>query len=269
MRYIDFDIIDKDDPAVKDWITKAKKRLKTLSSKATHGERAKYLKQSNFWTEFKPILIKYYGEKCWYSECSLEGSFSDVDHFRPKNQSTDVQGNVILVDGYWWLAYDYLNYRLSCEKSNRSFGSGGKNDIFPLKPGTAPAIQGNKNDIPVLLDPCVDSDVALIDCNEAGEIVALSSDPYDILRVDISKRIYNLDCFNSARKKIRSKCKTALELFEMAYESNPNNMVAAISQICDLVDPQTPYSSFAKRYIQLKIQGKPYEDVIQKAIHSM
>ena len=149
---------------------------------------------------------------------------------------------------------------------NRSFGGGGKNDKFPLKPGTVPATQGNKNDIPMLLDPCVDSDVALIDCNEAGEIVALSADPYEILRVDISKRIYNWDCFNAARKRIRSKCKTALELFEMAYESNPNNMVASISQICDLVDPRTPYSSFAKQYIQLKIQDKPYKDVIQKIL---
>lgn len=214
-------------------------------------------------------MIKYFGEKCWYSECSLEGSFGDVDHFRPKNKSTDHHGNVILNDGYWWLAYDYLNYRLSCEKSNRNFGDGGKNDMFPLKQGTTPATQGNKNDIPVLLDPCIDSDVALIDCNEAGEIVALSSDTYEIFRVDISKKIYNWDCFNAARKKIRSKCKTALELFEMAYESTPDNMVASISQICDLVDPQTPYSSFARRYIENKIQDKPYKDVIILALNSI
>lgn len=269
MRYIDLSIIDKNDPIVKDWLKKSKTRLKTLSSKSTHEERAKYLKQANFWNEFKPILIKYYGDKCWYSECSLEGAFGDVDHFRPKNKSTDEHGNIILADGYWWLAYDYLNYRLSCEKSNRRFGAGGKNDMFPLKPQTVPATQGNKNDIPVLIDPCVVSDVALIDFNEAGEIVPLSSDPYEIFRVETSKRIYNLDCFNAARKKIRSKCKTALELFEMAYESSPDNMGTSILQICELVDPQTPYSSFAKRYIQLKIQDKPYENVIKKAIESM
>lgn len=263
MRYIDLSIIDENDPDVIDWLKKAKRRLKTLSSKTSHAERAKYMSRANIWSEFKSILIKYYGDKCWYSECSLEGAFGDVDHFRPKNQSTDDQGKVILGDGYWWLAYDYLNYRLSCEKSNRSFGDGGKNDMFPLKPGTLPATQGNKNDIPVLLDPCVDSDVALIDCNEAGEIVALSSDPYEVLRVDISNKIYNWDCFNGARKKIRSKCKTALELFEMAYELSPDKMGASISQICELVDPQSPYSSFAKRYIQLKIQDKPYEVVIK------
>jgi len=269
MRYINFEIIDKTDPDVATWINNAKFHLGELSKRATHDERKDYMNRYSIWSQFKTILKKYYGDKCWYSECSLEGSFGDVDHFRPKNQSTDDHGNVILADGYWWLAYDYLNYRLSCEKSNRSFGSGGKNDIFPIKPGTIPATQGNINDIPLLLDPCVDSDVALIDCNEAGEIVALSSDPYEILRVDISKRIYNLDCFNSARKKIRSKCKTALELFEMAYELAPDKMVSSISQICELIDPQTPYSSFAKRYIQLKIQDKPYEDVIRKAIHSL
>lgn len=266
MRYIDLSIIDTTDPEVVAWISNAKFHLSELNKLTTHSERQKYMTQHSIWRQFKPILIKYYGEKCWYSECSLEGSFGDVDHFRPKNKSTDEQGNVILADGYWWLAYDYLNYRLSCEKSNRSFGSGGKNDMFPLKPGTASATQGNKNDIPVLLDPCVNSDVALVDCNEAGEIVALSSDSYEIHRVDISKSVYNWDCFNGARKKIRSKCKTALELFEMAYEFSPDKMGASISQICELVDPQTPYSSFAKRYIQLKIQDKPYEDVIKKLL---
>ena len=151
MRYIDFDIIDKDDTAVKDWIKKAKKRLKTLSSKTTHEERAKYLSQANFWSEFKPILIKYFGEKCWYSECTLKGSYGDVDHFRPKNLSKDVSGDIILEDGYWWLAYDYLNYRLSCEICNRPYGNGGKDNFFPIKAGTTPAIKPNKNDIPMYL----------------------------------------------------------------------------------------------------------------------
>ena len=91
----------------------------------------------------------------------------------------------------------------------------------------------------------------------------------EIYQTRPSKKIYNWDCFNSARKKIRSKCKTALELFEMAYELAPDKMESSISQICELVGPQTPYSSFAKRYIQLKIQDKPYEDVIRRAIHSL
>lgn len=269
MRYIDLSIIDVNDPDVKDWVKKANRRIKALSSKVTHAERARYLASANIWSEFKPILIKYYGEKCWYSECSLEGSFADVDHFRPKNKSTDEKGNIILPDGYWWLAYDYLNYRLSCEKSNRSYGDGGKKDMFPLKMETVPATQGNKDDIPILLDPCIQGDVELIDCNEAGEIEALSSDPYDIMRVDVSSKAYNWKCFNNARKSVRSRCKTSLELFEVLYESSPDRMGIAIEQICNLINPHMPYSSFARRYIELKIQDKPYQNVISRALASV
>lgn len=269
MRYIDLSIINNTDPDVIAWLGDARLHFGSLSKLTTHDDRKNYMDKHNIWSKFKRILIRYFGEKCWYSECSLEGSLGDVDHFRPKNKSTDDKKNVILTDGYWWLEYDYLNYCLSCEKSNRSIEGGGKNTMFPLKPGTNPATYGNTNDIPVLLDPCIDSDVALIDCNEAGEIVALSSDPYEIFRVDISKQLYNWDCFNTSRKKIRSQCKTALELFEMAYELAPDKMGTSILQICELVDPKTPYSSFAKRYIQLKIQDKPYEAVICAALNEL
>ena len=266
MRYIDLALIDKKDPDVIGWLNKARLYLNELSKKTTHDERKEYMAAHGIWSQFKPILIKYYGEKCWYSECSLEGTFGEIDHFRPKNKSTDEKKNEILPDGYWWLAYDYLNYRLSCEKSNRSYGDGGKNDMFPLKAGTPAATQGNNNDIPILLDPCVESDVEIIDCNEAGEIIALSNDPYDVSRVEISKRIYNWNCFNIGRKKIRSDSKIALQLFEMAYELCPDKMAPSIKQICKLVHPDTPYSSFAKRYIKFKIHDKPYEDVIVNAI---
>lgn len=79
----------------------------------------------------------------------------------------------------WWLAYDYFNYRLSCAKCNRSFGSGGKNDKFPLKAGTAPAGFPNKDDTHLLLDPCKQGDPDLIDRDESGKTVSLSADEYD------------------------------------------------------------------------------------------
>lgn len=269
MRYIDFSIIDQNDPDVIAWINKAKQCNIELAKKNTHDERKTFMKNNSIWRDFKPILMKYYGEKCWYSECDLTGSFADVDHFRPKNKSTDENKNVILKDGYWWLAYDYLNYRLSCEKSNRSYENGGKNDIFPLMKETVPAEIGKRDDIPVLLDPCEKRDIDLIDCNEMGEIISLSTDPYNKYRVDISKRVYNWDCFNLARKKVRSECKKALEMLDMIYEKIPDGMGVAMLRIHELVDPQRPYSSFARRYIEFKIQGKPYESVILAHLQSV
>ena len=262
MRYIDFSIIDINDPEVKRWMKKASDKLTQLSSLSTHDERKTFLQRNNIWSEFKPILIRYYGHKCWYSECDLTGSFGDVDHFRPKNKSTDENDEVILDDGYWWLAYDYYNYRLSCEVCNRSFIDGGKRDRFPLKPGTSSAMAPNKDDTPLLLDPCELQDVQLIDCDEAGEIISLSTNDYEKKRVSISKRIYNWNRFNSARKDVRNKCKTALELFELVYESAPDKLEPSLIQIKRLTDNRTPYSSFAKKYIKSRIEDKPYAAVL-------
>ncbi len=268
MRYIDLSLIDENDPDVKAWLQKAQRCLLELSQQETHAERTKYLNKHNIWSEFKPILYKYYGEKCWYSECSLEGAYGDVDHFRPKNKSTTEQGKTILKDGYWWLAYDYLNYRLSCEKSNRGFKKGGKKNSFPLKTGTNPAGFPDKNDIPLLLDPCKEQDTDLIDCDETGTIIALSEDPEDIERVRLSSCIYNWNLFNAGRKSARIQCQSALKYFEMTYESDDyaEKMPDALENLCRMVNAQNPYSSFSRKYLELKIQKKPYEGIIKQVL---
>lgn len=262
MRYIDFELIDKSDVEVKKWMKKAKRKAKSLSSLTTHDKRKAFLRNNNIWSEFKPILINYFGKKCWYSECDLTGSYGDVDHFRPKNRSTDENDKVLLADGYWWLAYDYLNYRLSCETSNRPSGDGGKRDRFPLKPGSSPAAFPDKSDIPVLLDPCVLQDVQLIDCDENGEVISLSSDDYEKERVSISKKMYNWNCFNVARRKVRLACKIAIENLDIVYSSEPDKLDIPLGLIKDLTDDQAPYSSFARKYIKNKIEEKPYADVL-------
>lgn len=266
MRYIDLSLIDENDPELKEWNEKAKRNYEKACSITNHKERNDYIKNNNIWSEFKPILFKLYGEKCWYSECDLTGSFGDLDHFRPKNSSKDINNNSILEEGYWWLAYDYHNYRLSCEKCNRPYGEGGKGDYFPLKPGTNPASFPNDDDIPLILDPCVLSDTQLIDCDESGAIICLSEDEYAIKRVDVSKKIYNWNEFNTARLKMRNQCKMAIEHFESLYYRK-NLETADVSQLVDLIDERTPFSSFARKYLLIKIEGKPYEKILKKLIN--
>ena len=101
MRYIDFSLIDPNDLEVRRWVRYASRKLTTLSALTTHTERKAFLQRNNIWNDFKPILIRYFGEKCWYSECDLTGSFGDVDHFRPKLRSADDNNNTILYEGYW------------------------------------------------------------------------------------------------------------------------------------------------------------------------
>lgn len=264
MRYIDLSLIDENDSYIAQWIQAAKEKTLRLYSLSTPQERKEYIKNNNLWSDFKDILLDIYGDKCWYSECDLTGSFGDVDHFRPKGKSTDENKREILKEGYWWLAYDYHNYRLSCEKCNRKYGGGGKSDRFPLRPGTLPATAPNSDDIPVLLDPCVLHDVQLIDCDEAGEIIPISRDEYEIERVRISSQIYNWKVFNTRRKEIRNNCKTALEQFEIAYEKETGQMRRAIESLKRLTDDKAPYSSFARKYIKMKTEGKPFATVIEK-----
>ena len=139
MRYIDLSLIDENSSEMKEWKKKAISRYRSLCRKANHEERKNYLKKATIWSDLKPVFVKIFGEKCWYSECDLTGSYGDIDHFRLKSHSKDENESTILDEGYWWLAYDYHNYRLNCEKCNRPYGEGGKRDFFPLKPGTQPA----------------------------------------------------------------------------------------------------------------------------------
>lgn len=267
MRYIDLSVIDMADPQVNRWLKKAHKATLDMRKAVNHAERCEYLKRHAIWREFKEILINYYGHICWYSGCDLTGSYGDVDHFRPKNKSRDENGACILSDGYWWLAYDYLNYRLSCEVCNRPYGNGGKSDIFPLRQEEIPAEPFAENETDYLLiDPCEYSDTKLVGCDENGAIIALSSDEWEIERVRVSQLVYNWDIFNAARKQVRLRCRTALVAFEFAYQNESDRMVDAIEGISDLVNDKTPYSSFAKQYIALKIEGKPYEEVIKKLL---
>ncbi|MEM7518096.1 MAG: hypothetical protein AAF368_14385 [Planctomycetota bacterium] len=59
-----------------------------------------------------------HGAACAYCQAALERRGGDVEHFRPKST-------------YWWLAYRFSNYFLSCLDCNRYR----KSNKFPLMPG--------------------------------------------------------------------------------------------------------------------------------------
>ena len=263
MRYIDLSKIDPKDPKVAAWKKKADSHLAALSSLTTHDERSSYMSKHPFWGDFKPILKSIYGELCWYSEYNLEGgSYGHVDHFRPKNRSKELNQTIILSDGYWWLAYNYQNYRLSCEVCNTK-----KNDYFPIN--SIPASNPNDNDDPVLLDPCNREDWQLIDCDNDGKIIALTSDNEKKKRVEISNIVYGLDCFSKGRMKIINSCTIKLDRFISHYNSgNTESFKNDFEDIMEIVSPDTPYSSFALKYIYRKISGKPYETIIKKLLKS-
>lgn len=139
-------------------------------------DRAQYFEQHRnaTWghTEVVAALKAVVGNKCWYSEVDLTGADPNVDHFRPKGRVVEVdqelQKTGQLAEGYWWLAFELQNFRLSAQHSNQrrvdAETEGGKADFFPVAGARAqvgtPYQQIFEYVLP--LDPCSASDVSLL-----------------------------------------------------------------------------------------------------------
>ena len=112
------------------------------------------------------------GNKCWYSEVQLDGADPNVDHFRPKGRVREVDANFNQIGdpiaGYWWLAFDPLNYRLAAMHANQrrtdETTAGGKSDYFPVRGARAAAETAWDAIVEdaLALDPCSPTDVRLL-----------------------------------------------------------------------------------------------------------
>ena len=125
MRYISIEEIRLPDG----WQEKADKLRDQLIAAAPPERKEIIKKNADVWREVKDALSALSHGKCWYCECKEIRSDNPVDHFRPKNRVADCDGH----EGYWWLAFDWHNYRFSCTYCNsRRVGVIPSSDHFPL-----------------------------------------------------------------------------------------------------------------------------------------
>ena len=157
------------------WKTRAAQLATELMQKPS-AERAEFIENHRKETWGHPTLLKTLravaGNKCWYSEVPLGGADPNIDHFRPKGQVREVdadhQHTGATFPGYWWLAFELRNFRLSSMHSNQrrvdEETTGGKWDYFPVLGSRAPAgttwLLCAENVLP--LDPCSRTDVSLL-----------------------------------------------------------------------------------------------------------
>lgn len=103
--------------------------------------------------DIKESLYRFQNGKCCYCERKRDMKReSDVEHFRPKAGINGEEDH----PGYWWLAYEWENYFLSCKSCNQEY----KKNHFPLLPGGERAFTEESDlalEKPVLLHP-VDDD---------------------------------------------------------------------------------------------------------------
>ncbi|RKR10063.1 hypothetical protein C8C83_1731 [Flavobacterium sp. 90] len=113
MIYIDLE----NNPPSQNWIDRADLVTQQLIAAPNPLERNRIIDLNQpLWTELKLHLSSLYNDKCWYTESINPGAHCHVDHFRPKKEVIDEKG--IKTEGYWWLAFDWMNYRFSGPASN-------------------------------------------------------------------------------------------------------------------------------------------------------
>ncbi len=123
-----------------DWLEEAKTATRTLKSAKGYSEIGPE------WSLIKSVYMEAQHNKCGFCERLLppveHGRIEhDVEHFRPKNRiakwpphfQSDLHYDFDTGDadpkGYYWLAYEPLNYLTACKTCN----SNRKRDYFPIK----------------------------------------------------------------------------------------------------------------------------------------
>ncbi|MFT7442452.1 MAG: hypothetical protein ACI9Q3_000824 [Maribacter sp.] len=205
MRYINLNDLE----LPEGWLAKAQKLTQDLNDADDSDARKVIidLAKNEIWKELFIPMQSLSNGKCWYSEANDVMSDRDIDHFRPKKQAKNINDIPRAdEDGYWYLCYDYENYRFSSQYSNQlrkdKFNpdkeTRGKGVYFPLFEASVVGKTKNQcedEDI-VLLDPCDENDPTLLTFDFDGTAIPNAVailEPKDEIRVNTSIKLYHLD----------------------------------------------------------------------------
>ncbi len=199
------------------WLTTSEKYLQDLQRLHEAGNlegRNQFIDaKSGHWGKLKPWLFSLSHGKCWFTEGRDICSHKDVEHFRPKKEAKDIDGTIR--DGYWWLAFDYSNFRACGNVPNRK--KGGWFPLHATSPYSSFDCPCEESEIRYLLDPTDPEDVNLIAFNEEGNAVpAPGISKWETLRVDESIKRLKLndhDELPKERRKVWQEVSKAIELY--------------------------------------------------------
>jgi 5-methylcytosine-specific restriction endonuclease McrA len=244
-------------------VHKAQEEIKDL----TPEERIKRINACAFiWHELKRELEKCSHHKCWYCESNQDRSDNNVDHFRPKGRVAECSDH----EGYWWLAFEWTNYRFSCtfcnsrRKDLETSESGGKGDYFPLldesKRARSPSDKLEEEQ-PLLLDPVKTTDPGLLWFDQNGLAVPkFSSKDRPILyrRAIKSIELYNLNYYKTLKKRSELykdilKLVRAGDRYFNGYANGDSDLEYALDQVYDrlriMLNEKAEFSAATRSYL--------------------
>jgi uncharacterized protein (TIGR02646 family) len=217
------------------------------------------------WRRFRDLLEKSdVKRKCWYTESKNPGTDDDVDHYRPKGKIEERPDH----PGYWWEAFRWRNYRLSCHISNRLKRSEeadaalGKGSHFPIHDEAMrwmnPASPCTES--PTLLDPTDPSDPQLLTFLSNGRIdlhPAFDLDGTARARVESSRQLLHLDWedFVEERSSLFARVTALVEEGDAADASDGPTAGETLKRVSikliRLTKPDRTYSAAAIAYIRM------------------
>lgn len=229
-------------------------RIAKVQALTTHKQRSAYFKNNGSWGQLKKWLSAISGDKCWYCEAKSTRAPLDVDHFRPKLGITVDGIKLQNHNGYYWLAYEWWNFRLSCQRCNRPEKSAqgtlhGKANEFPLQneahrcalPGDALNAES-----PRLLDPCVEADCRLLAHGINGEVKPVAPQgSWEYQRADYTIKLFGLNEWNTPEYK-RNRWQTLAALLTIVGNTPSPDV---ISEIDKYISHDHEYTSFFRSAI--------------------
>ncbi len=265
MQRIDLEEVHKRIPA--EWYQKAKEAMDDVVQSTDEADRSHRINaHDDVWQQVKQILLQVSDGKCWYCESKEVRSDRNVDHFRPKNNVYKCPGH----HGYWWLAFQWHNYRLSCtfcnsrRKDQNTDQAGGKGDRFPLLDENERAYTPNddiQRERPSLLDPTTHGDPSLLKFLPDGTVVPKydkATHPVHYERARCSIELYHL--YHTEIKERRQELYNYIsqladdgDMFFIRWSCGDNTAYHALEgvlrQLHEIVQKHSEYSGAARSMI--------------------
>lgn len=183
-------------PEIELWIERAQEISKLVLSEEDAVLRAGIIdKYKAHWRE--GALVNWLSdigfEKCWYTETKFGGDYQEIEHFRPKKGTKERDGSPHPSHpGYYWLAFDLGNYRLSKRRPNAK-----KSTFFPIFDERNRACcpeDDCADELPLFLDPMDEEDCLLLSFNDDGKPAPeVGVEGQDKMRVEFTIDKYFLD----------------------------------------------------------------------------
>ena len=220
------------------------------------------------WTAVREAFEEHSNGKCWYVECSNPGADNDIDHYRPKSSVAQDPTH----PGYYWLAFEWRNLRLSCQRANRlrrnpeTGETGGKGDNFPLVNPQNRARTPDDDlslEIPAILDPTNPDDVAALTFRANGDVDLVperKGEHIQEAKLEASRRHLHLNWpkFREARVKLYNQIERFVHRGERLAPQNYDGMHAVAQAFLDIcqdlanwTEPHQQFSMAARAYVEM------------------